>query len=554
MRFERRNQVSTIWTLVALKIAVLFALAWNRRIVMDEFAQLGWAKYIGHGLYSTIWPAKSMGFAVFIDLAHMIGWDGESILLIGRMETAALACGTLGIIYALARTLGETPSRSALVVLVLLSFSNFIERIFETRAEPLAVFFAAASLLVAVRADPDRPRDALAAGLLTGLAFLSTQKSVYFNVALGLSVFASDLLARRLKAAFARGVWLMLGWALSIAAYCLIFGGIDPAPVLRNLLLGPLEVATHGADAYGGGIRHYVMQTLRLNAGLYAFCFVGMILELARFRRVGADRRIALIFTLAITVFVFMHNQPWPYVFIMAQPFMALWVPVLFNRLAAERRLFRVAWALLAVAVAVSFARNFSILRIGNRAQLELVARAERLLPREQVYFDGVSMLPDRSEPSTLWLDRTYVLKTRNEGKSSEAYRIFEDTPPRMIIWTYRMDAIAPVAAALIRNSYVQVAPNIRLAGMRLRSGVPSAFNVPLAGRYALYDAFGRSAIGSLQVNGHSAGLPVMLQRGMVTLTLRDGPAEALLVPQGSYAGLFRPGADNATLFQHVYD
>ena len=48
----------TLGLLLALKIAALFALAWNRRIVMDEFAQLGWAKYLGHGLYSTIWPTN----------------------------------------------------------------------------------------------------------------------------------------------------------------------------------------------------------------------------------------------------------------------------------------------------------------------------------------------------------------------------------------------------------------------------------------------------------------------------------------------------------------
>jgi hypothetical protein len=346
----------------------------------------------------------------------------------------------------------------------------------------------------------------------------------------------------------------VLGWALAIAAYCLVFGGTAPVPVLKNLLFGPIEVATHGGDVYGGGIRQYVVQTLTLNAGLYAICAAGMSLELARIQSLAGPRRIALIFAVVMTVLVFAHNQPWPYVFIMAQPFIALWAPVPFDRLAPQSPGMRLAVALLGVAVAISFARNVAMLRIDNREQLKLVARAEALLPPDQVCFDGVGMLPNRREPSTLWLDATYVRKTLREGTRSEAYRIFASNPPRMIIWSYRMDAIAGVLDPLIRDSYIQVAPNLRLAGRRLRAGEPARFNVPVAGVYALYDEAGRPVQGRLAIDGVAKDGQVELPRGSRAVTLIDGPASALLLPSGTYAGRLSSGPDNPSLFEDVYN
>jgi hypothetical protein len=324
--------------------------------------------------------------------------------------------------------------------------------------------------------------------------------------------------------------------------------------VLRNLLFGPLEVATHGGDAYGGTLRQYVVQTLRLNAGLYALCFAGIAVELARVRMLDARRRIALIFTIVITALVFLHNQPWPYVFIMALPFMALWVLVPFDRLRGTRAM-QFAAAVLGIAVVLSFVRNVSYLRYDNRSQLEVVSRAESLLGPDDIYFDGIGMLPNRREPSTLWLDRAYVLKTLAEGKWSEAYRIFAATPPKLIIWTYRMDAIAPVVDPLIRDSYVQVAPNIRLPGRRLNAGQPTVFDVPVPGTYALYDELGRPAPDKLAVNGAIVREPVYLGRGRAEVkSLSNGEKPLLLLPEGRYAALIKPGADDRSLFADVYN
>jgi hypothetical protein len=462
-----------------------------------------------------------------------------------------LAFGTLALVYALARALRQPRMGATLVVLILLSFSNFIERIFETRAEPLATFFGTAALLVAVRAE-DRRERIVAAGVLGGLAFLSTQKAIYFDVALGLAFVGDAALARRFGEGIARGAWLVLGWLVPIVLYCLAFGGTHPLAIVQNLAFGPVEVASAQTAAEYGGLRQFVVQTLIRNALLYAFCFAGIVLALLRIGSLTGPTRIALIFTVVVTALVFAHNQPWPYVFVMALPFVALWALEPFDALAG-RLYATTAWAVLGIAVATSFARNIQALQIDNHAQLALIDRVEKLVGPKDVYFDAIGMLPNRAEPSTLWLDRHAILETLREGRASEAWRIFTETPPKVIIWSYRMDAIQPVVGPLIHNGYVQIAPNIRIAGVRLQRGKPTTFNVPVAGTFALYDLEGRSLDATLQVDGSDAKQPIRLKRSPVVMLLRAGAAEALLLPEGSYRGRISRGADNTMLCEGVY-
>jgi len=210
--------------------------------------------------------------------------------------------------------------------------------------------------------------------------------------------------------------------------------------------------------------------------------------------------------------------------------------------------------AILAVGIAGSLVRNIECLGIDNSAQLALVGRAESLVRPSELYFDGVGMLPDRAEPSTLWLDRHAVLLTLSEGTRSDAWHLFAERPPKLVIWSYRMEAIMPVVGPLIRQSYVQVAPNIRVAGVRLRAGQPTRFNVPVAGDYALYDESGRPLHGELEIDGSLVRTPVRLPSAPVTLTLRGGASVALLLPRGAYLGKFAGGRDNPALFAGVYD
>jgi hypothetical protein len=551
-RYDRAAALALVFLIIA-KLAFVFVFTWHTRFVMDEFGQIGFAKYLGHGLFETVAPTKAVGFAVFYKLAHLLGGHAVSILRIGRIQTALLACATLSLVYACARALGETRLRALTIILVLLCFSNFAERIFRTRSEPLEVFFAAAALLVTLRGRGLTASRIVAAGVLSGLSFLTSQKAVYFDVALGLALIGDAALARRYADGVARGAWLVFGWLLPVILYCFAFGHSHPIAIAQTLVYGPMEVATEGSSDWGG-LRGYVLQTLVRNTLLYLFCFAGMAISLARIRTLDQKRRVALIFSLIITILVFLHYQPWPYVFVMALPFLSLWALVPIDRYIPNSRDLRIAWALLAIALIGSFVRNVQYLQYGNEQQLDVVKRAEALTGPRDVYFDGVGMLPNRQEPSTLWLDAHYVHKTLREGARSEAYRIFTRSPPKTVIWSYRMDGVEPVVGPRIQASYVHVAPNILIAGRHLWRGQSQDFRTPVNGAYRLYDTRGNPVPGTVEVDGKAFAAPFDLTIGAHKVTLRDGPSYALLLPAGSYSGKLLAAGDYPDLFADVYN
>jgi hypothetical protein len=544
--------LKSLWLAILAKVTLLFVLALNTRFVMDEFWHFGQAKYLGNGLFDTIWPGKAVGYALFYKLAHVVGWDATSMLLAGRLQTALLGCATLFIVYALARAIGEDRLRSLLIVLLLLCFSTFIERIFRLRSEPLALFFGAAALLTMVRGEPDAWRRLLTAGVLSGLAFLSTQKSVYFNVSLGLALLTDAVAARHYLGGIRRGSLLVAGWSIPVLLYCIVFGSGNPMSVVMNLVTGPLEVATVG-HTYYSNLHHFVYQTLLRNAPLYLSCALGVAIALRGFRSLPAPRRIALVFTVVIATLIFAHNQPWPYVFIMAIPFLALWglggYDVLSPRLSKGGRA-----GLLVLIVAVSLWRSFIYLEHDNREQLAVVATADGLLAEDDTYFDGSGMLPNHEDSPYIWLDAPGVRLARTEGTDSELYQGLTDAPPNLVIRSYRTEALRSVLEPFLESRYLAIAPNIMLPGRTLPLGRAVTFDAPIAGAYGIYDEMGAPIAGRIQVDGVWRDLPVRLSARTHTLLAEGGDRPLVILPAGLSLGPLAPEMMTpAPLFAGVY-
>jgi len=122
------------------------------------------------------------------------------------------------------------------------------------------------------------------------------------------------------------------------------------------------------------------------------------------------------------------------------------------------------------------------------------------------------------------------------------------------VLWSYRLDAVEPVIGPFFEDSYVQVAPNIRMVGRRLTIGKTTSFDVKIPGVYALYGASGQPLPGEMEVDGQMLRAPFNLLPGSRTIVLRDGPRTAFLLPENSYSGLIGEGSDDEQLFDHVYD
>lgn len=76
---------------------------------------------------------------------------------------------------------------------------------------------------------------------------------------------------------------------------------------------------------------------------------------------------------------------------------------------------------------------------------------------------------------------------------------------------------------------------------------------MPLTGRYQFYSETGAPVSAQINVDGSILTPPIILSAGRKTITLLNGPEEALLLPEGTYTGLFKEGEDDRDLFANVY-
>ena len=523
------------------KLVLLVVLALNSAFVMDEYWMAGHGLFNIDNLYKEVWPAKTVLYAAFFRVAHALGDGAVQVMLSARVQSTAVAIAGLGLLYLIARGIGRSRLEALFVVCVVLAFASYIEWAFMVRPEPLALFLALGALWAATRKD-GRLRACFAAGLLSGLAFLTMQKAVYFNFALGVALVGDGLVRRSLKDAFFSGAALVLGWGLVVLAYILFFSaqGADFMAVLRHIFLGPsMENALAEHKAYGT-LRSFVGRTLFRDLALYPLCATGLALSLPRMLHLSRRERRAWIFTVVIAALVFAHRSPWPYNFIMAIPFLALWSTVLPRLLLGRTMPVRAAFgALIALVFGVSLARNVTYLDHDNAFQNETVRRAESLLDRSDTYTDGIGMVVTRRQAGMQWpgqvvsWDRSVisaVLASAERGDFAHIETVIEGAP-KVWILSYRTNTLQEVLRPYLRNAYVPVFSNLLIAGAALPPGEDVFFENRWPGAYRLYRADGTPVRAPLVVDGRALTGVVELEKGPHSLRLDKRGQTLYLLP-----------------------
>lgn len=560
-----RLLVVILLILCTTKVCLLLMMAVTSRYVADEYQQAGYARQIETGFYQALDPVKTVLYAYFYRFAHQVSDSAVELMLVARLQGFVLALGMALLVFGATRRLGGGRTEGLFAVWVLLSFSTFMERAYRVRSDTLATFLALAGLWVAVGdrrgsdSTADRPpslRRPLLVGLLVGAAFLSTQKTAYHALAFGLGyvgVGLRDALSGGVAASKLRDLLRSLlpavsfcgGWAVSVLAYAVYFGGLDALHVLSVVFLDPLEFALHADEAYGNWWM-FLYQTFNRNQLAYGMCFAGLALALVRWRRLPSQRLLALTVALVLTLLVLNHNQPWPYVFVLLLPFLAPWSVEVVDWLAPRETSHgssqsgrRAAVLLLFTAILVlAFPRNFFFLNSNNRLQNQIVAKAEALLGPEDHYADGLGMIPTRPRAGEQWWwDAATLIAIRNSAAKQD-FTVMNDTfldQPKLWIINYRVEAVEFLLRSSFPLSYVAVDPNIYLAGSRVPPGETVELVAPWTGVYELYGADGEPRDGELLVNGRRVSSPVALEAGPYHLELADPETEdRFLLPAGS--------------------
>jgi hypothetical protein len=549
---------------IAAKLVVLVILAVNTTFLMDEY----WT--VVHGLigvdhlYKEIWPSKTVLYAPLFRLAHLVGDGAVEIMLLARAEITVVAFATLGLIYLVARQLGRSRLEALFIVAMVLAFRSYIEWAFIARPEPLALLYGMAALWLATR-----PRGGLgacfAAGLVSGIAFLTLQKAAYLNLALGLALVGDGLARRSWKDAGASGAALVLGWVLPVGAYYLFFValGADFGRMLGYSMAGPaLENALTGHQAYVNDLRSYLRKVVGYDLVLYLLCAAGIVMGARRLLRMTSAERRAWIFTLVIAILVFAHRSPWPYNFVLVVPFLGLWGAIPLRAMVASGRTRLVAFICIIVGL-MSILFNVLYLGHDNGLQNQTVRRAEALLHPDDGYFDGIGMVVNRRHAGwdlpgqVISWDQYSIQQIRaaaERGNLKQIQRIF-DGAPKVWILTYRSDALRDWLKPYLEGSYVPIYANILLTGAELAPRDTVTFQNWWPGEYRLYRADGTPVNTDLEVDDRPVEGPIRLEKGQHNLRLVNGEETLYFLPADIEGVAFDMTAPRAQedLFDEVY-
>ncbi len=526
----------------AVRVLLLPALAWNARYVMDEYSQATFPRYIAWGFYNGFDPVKTVLYVYVFEVAHRIA------------RNAVTCCTSRGWKESFSRCWSrDLPSGSPVgwlkpVPSVVLSrrsvlVHEFMEQSFRIRSDTVAVFFATAATFVALGGEGSGR--VFLAGLLAGGAFLSTQKAVYPLAALGMAFAVSGLGSLTVRRQIARLGAYAGGILAALLAYAMWFDLRNPARVLSMVFLSPLQYTPlHGNPSYAGIRGHFVMQTILRNPVPYALATLGLVIALARIRSASPRLRLASVMSALVTVLVFQHEQPWPYVFVMALPFLAVFAPDALTWLegrAGERG----PWIRLACCGLLMWQlpRNFAYLGHGNWVQNEVVAHAERLLAPDDRYFDGITMIPTRSSADPVSWEALVLAGVHAELARGDDHSIIRilDAQPKLWILNYRIHELREYLPRLLDPSYVRVHPDILLTGAFLSDSRTSTFVNRWPGRYGLFRSDGSPSFEPWRIDGRDAGpdgfLPV-------------GPHEVAVRPPTGHVTFFRPARSSSRRFR----
>ena len=493
-------------------------LAWNSKFLMDEYWLVGRVWLFDTDLYQGVFPPKTLLYAAFYQIAHWSGDGAVQVMQVARLQAVAASILGLGLLYAIGRRIGYGRLDALFAIFVVIAFTTYMERAFTTRPEAPATLLAFVALWLALRGE-GAMRAVFVAGLVSGLAFLTMQKAVYFNLALGLALVGDGLLRRSLKDAIASGAALVAGWALMVFVYCAYFTALGAAfgDVLTQVFTGSTGNALRGHQAYGN-LRGYLGQTLSRNPAQYLLCLAGWLLVLPRLLNAPRAERTAWIFTGVIVTLIYLHPAPWPYNIIMAVPFLGLWAPLAARALAGQNP-GRSALILggLTLALALSVTRNVGYLDNHNGVQKQTVQYAEALLGPADTYADGIGMVVTRRRAGRQdWWARFGIRRILDRAKQGDfelVDLVFADSP-KVWILNYRTDALAGVLAPYFANAYVPIFPNILIAGVELSPGHTAAFQAHWPGKYRLYQANGTPTDTFFVLDGRRGSGIVQIDKG----------------------------------------
>lgn len=517
--------------------------------VMDELVDTQLAVQVSRGVRMYVdQPYERMPLMTYLLAAlHDSERGSFEAAIAGRRFFFFVSLAAVALVWCAARPL--LGARAAMLApALLLAFSNFLERSLRIRADSLSSTFALAALLVLLLPRP-RAWQLASAGVALGLAFVTTQKAVYFVVAFAVALAWRTAaegarpaqLARRLLrdgGLAAAGFFLPLA---ALAAAMARLGALEP--FLRQTLLYGAEVglvATTYRDTW-----IHLAETMERNPGIWFLGLAGALVLAYEGRGPSADvrRRPALAaagaWTLTLLALLLQHTAKFPYVFLNIAPGLAICGSVLLARLG--RGAFagsspldwrQIAWLAGTAATLVAFpvyhhVRAFrSDLIWGQRLVME---RVDAVTEPTDAVFDGIGIATTRAQ-ATPWSLTGRWVQERRAGREYPVLDWLRRTQPRVLIRNYRLDALMPAERRFLDRHFVQDWANVFVVGAALEAfggaDPPREIDLLAAAEYALIAADLRR----VSIDGRPARPFERLAAGGHTLSVAGEPQRVVLL------------------------
>jgi hypothetical protein len=474
------------WTLAAILGAYfLVSTAYTLRLplIMDEYQGARAVFDAGRKVpYRDFQPYKTVvGYYIQLPFLSLPGDLWQKMMAV-KIAMAAL---TAAVLFAVASRLRRWFDDSAVLIAVamLVAHSTFLERSAELRVDMLTALAGLLGLSALLSGAP------LVAGLFTALSFLVSQKGAYYVVAAGIALLASASPGRRIKTSLrywgaAAGVLLVYVLAWAAAA--------DFSSVVATTFFAPRTVFFETTYSIR---REFWSQTLERNPAFYLWCVISIALILWRaWRGPRAERpvhRTLGAYALLLSLAVVLHNQPWPYFFV-------LWLPTLFvvsaggvhvatRHLVAPEKRRALVLTLLGLAVILPLLRVPPVLSRDSSLQRESVLLARRILAPHDTYIAGTEMVWDReqSHPRLAWLGarRLNDLRMAPRDEVESLLEAVRSAPPKVIVLNWRLLQLPEPLKSHLRRNYAHWRDCVYVYAPRVDAG---EFHLSFDGSYVL--------------------------------------------------------------------
>jgi len=395
-----------------------------------------------------------------------------------------------------------------LSLVLLFSFSSFLDRSFRIRADVISTLMSLPALFL-VTASVLTPLRLAFAGFFLGMALLTTQKALYFVIAFAVALIGRHIRRYGFQLFMLRRI--LVDGLISAGGFLVPVGAIVAWAKLSGCLEEFIQQCVYWAldvgfvnEAYTSTIK-YLWQSLERNPVFWLLAMIGIIaLLLESLRRAAPQEKeicntantvapgMALgLWSLTLVLLYWQHKTKFPYIFVNVAPCLAIcgalplgriWLgTILPPRFPDWKHLTLLAGFMYFFMYTpyLHHERNLKEGRIGRQA--DVMNRVDSITDPEDKVFDGVGVVVSRGKATPYSITSRWVME-RRAGAKYNVIDWLRKSEPKVMLKSYRIKRLSSKERRFIKSRFVKDWDIVYVVG----SSVSHKGNAPTAKKIEL--------------------------------------------------------------------